>query len=204
MNVLITSLLLVTVLSSASEASGPSTPPAEENERLDDGAPTSIDATIRERIRNGQKVRITDEQGREWHGRIGALGPGHLTLVTRDRQRNDIPYRTIVRIDRPHDSLANGALIGFTSGAVFGLAAVISEEYGDCEPGAFFSCGDPPAAAYVFAPLLFGGIGAGIGVSIDALISRDPNLFRRNERSRTTLTPVLGRSARGLIVSVRW
>src|SRR5918993_2816136 len=164
--------------------------------------PNDADA-IRQRVKEGQKVRIIDDQGREWQGRIEALAPDNLGLVTKDRQRRDVQYAAIVRIDRPPDTLANGALIGFLSGAAYGLFAVVAEENADCDPGAFFSCGDPTAAAYVVIPPILGAIGAGIGVAIDALVRRDPTLFRRGD-SRVMLAPSLGRGIRGLSLSVRW
>ena len=159
--------------------------------------------TIRRRLKKDQKVRVTDDQGREWQGRIDAFDPDKLVLLTKDRQRQEISYAAIVRIDRPHDTLANGALIGFVSGAAFGLAAVLAEENADCEPGVFFSCGDPTTAAYAVIPGLLGGLGAGIGLGIDALIRRDPALFRRGD-PRVVLAPSLGRGVTGLRLSVRW
>ena len=159
--------------------------------------------TIRRRLKKDQKVRVTDDQGREWQGRIDAFDPDKLVLLTKDRQRRDVPYGLILRIDRPRDTLANGALIGFISGAMFGLLAVAAEENDDCEPGAFFSCGDPTAAAYVLLPAIVGGAGAGIGIGIDALVRRDPTLFRRGD-ARVMLAPALGRGVRGCSLSVRW
>lgn len=164
----------------------------------------SDDEAIRGRVTEGQKVRITDDQGREWHGRIGSLAPDKLTLVTKDRQQRDLPYGTILRIDRPHDSLANGALIGLASGAALGLLAVVAEDADDCDPAGFLDCGDPGAAAYVAAPLVIGGLGAAVGVGIDALIRKDPNLFQRAGASRLTLGPVIRRDVRGVVVSLRW
>ena len=73
-----------------------------------------------------------------------------------------VAYAVIIRIDRPPDTLGNGALIGFVSGAVYGMLAVIAEENADCDPGAFFSCSDPTAAAYVLIPPVTGAIGAGL------------------------------------------
>jgi len=203
MTIVVATLALITTLSSApaapaeSVAVGHETPPAAQT-----AGPSDADA-IRQRVKEGQKVRVTDDQGREWQGRIEALAPDNLVLLTKDRQHRDVPYSEILRIDRPHDTLANGARIGFASGAVLGLLAVISEANADCEPGAFFSCGDPTAAAYVLIPAIVGGAGAGIGIGIDALIRRDPTLFRRGD-SRVMLAPSLGRGARGLRLSVRW
>jgi hypothetical protein len=175
---------------------GQEKPPAAQSDGRNDA-----DA-IRQRVKEGQKVRITDDQGREWHGRIEALTPDNLVLLTKDRQRRDIPYAVIVRIDRPLDTLDNGALIGFVSGAAFGMLAVIGEANADCEP-AYFSCGDPTAVAYFLVPAVTGAMGTGVGVAIDALIRRDPTLFRRGQ-SRVTLAPTLARGVRGVSLSVRW
>ena len=159
---------------------------------------------IRQRVEEGQQVRITDDQGREWRGRIQVLARDTLTLVLKDRQQRDVPYGNIIRIDRPHDSLANGALIGFAAGAGFGLFAVISEENAECQPGGFFSCGNPTAGAYLVAPLILGGLGSAVGVAIDALIKRDPNLYRRSREGRVTLAPAIRHGVRGFSMSVRW
>lgn len=203
MTTVVATLALMTTLSHGPDAPGRLFVVGKENAPAAQTAgPNDADA-LRKRVKEGQKVRITDDQGREWHGRIETLTPDSLVLLTKDRQRHDIRYATIVGIDRPHDTLANGALIGLVSGAAFGMFAVIAEENASCEPAAFFSCGDPTAAAYVVFPALTGAIGAGVGVGIDALIRRDPTLFRRGG-SRVTLAPSLGRGVRGLSLSVRW
>ena len=197
------SLLFMTMLASGSDDPGKSIVLAKENTSAVQAASAQSDADrIRQRVKEGQKVRITDDQGREWHGRIGTLAPDNLTVVTHDRQRTDLPYETILRIDRPHDSLANGALIGLASGAAFGLSLVIAEEH-DCEPG-YFYCSDPTAGAYIAAPLVLGGLGAAIGVGIDALIRKDSNLFQRTGGARVTLAPAVGPRLRAVMVSVRW
>jgi hypothetical protein len=154
---------------------------------------------IRHRVKEGQRVRITDDQGREWQGRIEALAADNLVLLTKDRQPRDVPYAAIVRIDRPHDTLASGAMIGFLSGAALGLFVIVANEANH----GCWGCFDPNAAVYVLVPAFVGGGGAGIGIAIDALVRRDPTLFRRGD-SRVTLAPTLGRGARGVSVSVRW
>ena len=143
-------------------------------------------------------MRITDDQGREWQGRIEALAADNLVLLTKDRQPRDVAYAAIVRIDRAHNTLASGAIIGFLSGAALGLLAVVAEANTNC-----WGCFDPNAAAYVLVPAFVGGGGAGIGVAIDALVRRDPTLFRRGD-SRVTLAPTVGPGVRGLSLSMRW
>ena len=203
MTSVVATLALMTTLSSGPRAPGRSLVAGQENPPAAQTAGPSDADAIRQRVKEGQKVRVTDDRGREWQGRIEALAPDNLVLLTKDRLRRDVPYAAILRIDRPPDTLANGALIGFVSGAVYGLLAVIAEENADCEPGGFFSCGDPTAAAYVVIPPVLGAVGAGIGVAIDALVRRDPTLFRRGD-SRVMLAPSLGRGVRGLSLSVRW
>jgi hypothetical protein len=184
---------------------GTSHPPAQGAGASAQAAPPQADAEeIGRRVRAGQKVRITDDQGREWRGRVETLAPDTLTLVMPDRREVDFTYGNILRIDRPHDSLANGALIGLASGAALGFLAVISEENADCDPGAFFSCSDPGGAAYIGVPAVLGGLGAAIGVGIDALISRDPNLYQRGRQARVIVSPALGHGVRGVAVALRW
>jgi hypothetical protein len=196
-------LTLLATLSSGPGAPGGSFGASQANPPAAQAAVPSDADTIRQRVKEGQKVRVTDDQGREWQGRIEAFAPNNLVLLTKDRQRRNVPYAAVLRIDRPHDTLANGALIGFVSGAIYGLLAVVAEANADCEPAGFFGCGDPTAAAYVLIPAILGGIGSGIGVGIDALIRRDPTLFRRGD-SRVVLAPSLGPGVRGLRLSVRW
>jgi hypothetical protein len=203
MTTAIATLVLITTLSSGRAAPGESLPARQDPPRAAQTAAASEADAIRQRVKEGQKVRVTDDQGREWQGRIDAFAPDELVLLTKDRQRHDVRYSAIVRIDRPHDTLANGALIGLVSGAIYGLVAVAAEDNSDCEPAGFFSCGDPGAAMYVLVPGILGGLGSAIGVGIDALIRRDPTLFRRGD-SRVLLAPSLGRGVRGLSLSVRW
>jgi len=203
MTIVVATLALMTALSSAPDAPGQPVAAGQENRPNGQAADAGDFDAVRQRVKEGQRVRVTDDQGREWQGRIDAFAPDSLVLLTKDRQRRDVPYAAILRIDRPHDTLDNGALIGLVAGAVVGLLAVAAEENTDCDPGVFFSCGDPTVGAYFVIPAIFGGIGAGIGVGIDALVRREPTLFRRGD-SRVMLEPSLGPGVRGVRLSVRW
>jgi hypothetical protein len=196
MTTFFSSLIVVAALVSGQDAGRLFEPGADDSIAVQPSAQAAT--AIRQRVEEGQKVRITDEQGREWKGRIAELAADTLVLAGGGRQRREVPYGTIVKIDRPHDSLVNGALIGLLSGAVFGLVAAAAEESDGCEPSGPFGCGDVTNVAYVIAPLVFGGLGAGIGVGIDALIKSDPNLYRRGD------APVAQGHSVGLRVSVRW
>lgn len=198
MTTIVATLALIATLSPQPDADGRPAVVRQEKVPAPQTAGERDANAIRQRVKEGQRVRITDDQGREWQGRIEALAADNLVLLTKDRQPRDVPYAAIVRIDRPDDTLASGAMIGFLSGAALGLLAVVAEANTNC-----WGCFDPNPAAYVLAPAIVGGGGAGIGVAIDALVRRDPTLFRRGD-SRVTLAPSLGRGVRGVSVSVRW
>ena len=156
---------------------------------------------IRQRVKQGQKVSITDEQGREFDGRIHNVTAQGLTIRTGD-DRADVPFAEIVRIDRPEDTLWNGARIGFVVGAGLALLTIVAEDSRSCG-----SC-DPviavPAGGYFFAgAMIAGGVGAAVGVGVDALIRRDPNIYRR-AGTRISVSPLFGRGTGGAVMGVSW
>lgn len=193
----VTSVLLVATLSIGSAA------PAAEDQRTPVSglaAPDAQTATdeIRRRLKDGQKIVVIDDAGEKFEGRVAELKGDALTLRA-GGERTDVRYDRIVRIDRPHDGVGNGALIGFGVGAGLALASALSASGDDSGWGS-------PDPLYVAAvgSLVLGGIGAAIGLGLDAAIRRDPTLYRRQEASRVSLSPLLGRSRRGLAISVSW
>lgn len=157
---------------------------------------------IRSRVKEGQEVVVTDAQGREVSGRIRDLSGDRLRLEKR-KTTTDIPFADVIKIDRPRDGLGNGAGTGFMVGAGLGLLAIVMEDNRACDPTAFFDCSNINAAGYTVGTLFFGGLGSAIGVGIDALIRRDPQLYRRGG-PRVTLAPALNRGSRGVALSVSW
>ncbi len=157
---------------------------------------------IRGHVKDGQKVSITDSQGNEINGRIHAITSDGLSLAAHGKT-TDVPYDKIVKIDRPHDGLANGTLIGLATGAAIGLLAIANEDSHDCPHNLLF-CSDPNAATYAAGALVMGGVGAGVGVAIDALIHRERQIYRRAGQARVTVNPALRHGSRGGVVSVSW
>jgi uncharacterized protein (UPF0248 family) len=147
---------------------------------------------IRRRVKQEQKIVVTDDQGRRLTGRVAELKADALILNVRG-DRTHIPYDRIVRIDRPDDRLWDGALAGFAVGAGLGLlgAAASSNSEG---------FGPDPGLVAVAAPVVLGGIGAAIGVGVDALIHREPTLYRR----QTTASISLSRTQKRIAISVAW
>ena len=100
-----------------------------------------------------------------------------FTSATSAQSLNQAPER---------DSLWNGTLIGL--GAGIGSAAALDVVF--CENG-FGGC-DFPWAAY----LTLGGIGAGAGAGIDALIGR------RSNKTTLRLSPIIGPARKGIRASL--
>lgn len=146
-------------------------------------------------IQMGQKIEVIDDQGRETKGRVSVLSDTSVT-ISADRQLTVIPFAHITRIARPNDSLANGALIGFGSGAALGLLAATSCDNSDgCFEGAGW---------VTYVTLLTGAMGAGVGVGIDALIRRDRIVYLQKPRPQARLAPVIGPGVRGIVLGLTW
>jgi hypothetical protein len=158
---------------------------------------------IRSRVMDGQKVSVTDDGGQVFGGRISAITADGLRIQV-GKTTADVRFDRIVRIDRPNDGLANGALIGFGVGAATGLALMVAEDNRDCDPLAWFDCSNPTAGGYAVATLVGAGLGAAIGVGVDALIYRQREIYRRTGGAQPTITPVLGPGVRGALVTLTW
>ena len=146
-------------------------------------------------VRPGDKVTVTDASGHEATGRIMELSPSMLVLSAGGTrlQLTEPDVRDIQQ--RRSDSLANGAIWGLAVGGT--LAA--------CLVAAFWEDSDDvgPAIGIV---AVYGGIGAGIGVGVDALISRRHVIYQRRSGSGVELgvAPLLSSQRKGALVSVRF
>src|SRR4051812_39493348 len=83
------------------------------------------------------------------------------------------------------DSLLNGAVIGLAAGAALGIAFVYATRDSDLDAG-----------AYAYGALIFGGIGAGTGLGVDALFNRNASAVIRLPGG-VALGPVLSRKIAG-------
>ena len=146
------------------------------------------------RLKPGDKVWVTDAQGREVKGRIAAIGADALTLDAGGSKTFSAGDVRLV-MERRHDSLANGALIGLGVGGLgTGLACLATMEGSDrdwCLPVA----------------VVYGGIGAAIGLGIDAMIPGKKLVVYRapgstgSSQARLSVAPVVSPRAKGVAVS---
>jgi hypothetical protein len=150
-----------------------------------------------EMVRQGQTVEVIDDHGRQINGKVSTLSTAAVRIV-RDGKMTEIPFENIAQIARPADSLANGAWIGFASGAAFGAIGALGTT---CDYD--YYCFDGPGYA-IGSTLIFGAIGAGIGVGVDALIKHNRIIYQRDAGAQTRVAPVIGPGLKGAAVSVSW
>ena len=148
-------------------------------------------------VKQGDTISVTDTTGRELRGRIETLSQSSLSLFV-DGGRHDLPEREVRTIrQRRSDSLANGAKWGLGIGAGLGLAGglAIASEYSD--------------GGGVYIPILalvYGGIGAGVGAGLDALVLSNQVIYHKpaSASARVTVSPLVTSDHKGVRLSVRF
>lgn len=145
------------------------------------------------RLKHGKKVAITDDRGNSIRGRVADAGADFVTL-SRSGDRFDIKYSDIVVIEKV-DDVKNGAMIGLLVGA--GL--FVADVWVSSQDGITLN----PAGYAVFAAL-YGGLGAGAGAGLDALIGGNRTIFKRGETARISMAPNVGPHRAGARIAVSW
>jgi hypothetical protein len=90
------------------------------------------------------------------------------------------------------DSLLNGTVIGAAVGAALGIAFAHATRDSELE-----------ASQYAYGALIFGGLGAGVGLGVDALLDRGPGVVVNSPR-RIALNTRVSRKTAGVRVTMRW
>ncbi|HZL95692.1 MAG TPA: hypothetical protein VFB99_18695 [Vicinamibacterales bacterium] len=110
---------------------------------------------------------------------------GRLPLLDRGSPRS-----VAATSSHGRDSILDGAAIGFAAGAGFGIAYVSVLRDSDLDVG-----------DYTSSALIFGGLGAAVGLGIDALFDRNSSAVGPR---RVALRPRLSRKAAAIRVIMRW
>jgi hypothetical protein len=145
-------------------------------------------------VKPGDTITVTDRAGRELRGKIASLSSSSLALLV-EGARYDLPESGIRTIrQRRQDSLANGAKWGLGIGAGLGVAAGVAVASGHESTGALI-----PILAMVY-----GGIGAGVGVGIDALVLGNQVIYFKPAASsaKLSVSPLVTPRRRGVFLSV--
>jgi hypothetical protein len=140
----------------------------------------------------GDTVTIHHHGSEQTKGKILSLSPTSIAILTKG-ERHDLDESDVSEIvQRRQDSLRNGALWGAGVTSVLfgiGLAQVCEGE-----------CG---SALLVSGILFYGGLGAGIGVGVDALITSQRVIFEKaSSSSRLRVSPLVGPRRHGVALSM--
>ena len=138
----------------------------------------------------GDAVKVIDSEGNRVAGKIADVSDSRLILNVNGTKRTfaEGDVREIRR--RGGDSLANGAWWGLGVGAGIGTLGYAAW----CTT---MSCS---GSEIVIIPV-YGALGAGIGVGVDALIRGEKGLYRAPGTLAMSVTPIFGRRT-GVGVSV--
>ena len=147
-------------------------------------------------LRQGDRVTVTDNNGRSMKGRIIELSRSTLSLDARGA-RHDLHADDVSLIrQRRQDTLRNGALIGLGVGAIpAAYLSLLAHGYAHNEGG------ESAASGVAGWSLL---LAAGIGAGVDALIRRSHVIYGPTgaAQRRLTVSPLLSGHRRGVAVSL--
>ncbi len=145
-------------------------------------------------VRPGETVTVVDAGGNNVQGRVESITASSLVLGTADRRRSWEEAEVVAVRQRRQDSLANGALIGLGVGAGSALVTL-----------AIFAAGDSESVdggSWALLTALFAGAGTAGGVGIDAMITREYDVFRRaGTAPQVRLQPLLAPHGGGVRVA---
>lgn len=146
-------------------------------------------------LKVGQTVFVTDESGRRTQGKVADVSASSLVILTPETRT--FVEGAVTEI-RSTDRLWKGALIGLGVGAIPGATAGLA----GCAQYNRPACVTDP----ILGALVLGGIGAAIGVGIDALVNKVGKVLYVSPRQipGVTLAPLLGKDRQGVLLSVRF
>ena len=151
------------------------------------GAQVSLLEDLALRINLDDRIQVEDQSGHTTVGRLRRLTDGEITvetgtgdqLFTRDMIRQVAVRRRPVRA---------GVLIGAGAGVALGAVAACTGDNRE-------ECAD--------APILAGGLGAGLGLAAGALMHRTTVVYPQAQ-TRVLILPTITRGAIGVRVTRRW
>ena len=167
--------------------------------------PPSAFPQLGDQLKPGDTIWVTDAQGREVKGKIGALEPGAITVRGgggRTFNLSDVRQVTV----RRGDSVANGGMIGMAVGALAGLGVGIAgcATYPKDDPLRGDAC--LMAIGLTWIPGL--AVGGLVGVGIDAMVPGDKLVVYRGadpsgaSHARVSISPVIAARTKGLAVAL--
>jgi len=148
-------------------------------------------------VKPGDKIEVFGTDGKSAKGKIENLTPTSLRLAIKGSLRDYAQKDALLIKQKRSDSLANGAIIGAVAGG--GLAGGIVIAYCSEE-----GCnGD--GAQITAAVLVYAGLGAAIGVGVDAIFKHWQTIYKLPEQTtlrNLSVSPLLTGGTRGAVLRV--
>jgi len=145
---------------------------------------------LRVLVRPGDTLTVTDSAGARVRGKLTELSAASLSLDVSGARKLFLDSQVDTIAKRVPDSLKNGALIGLAIGAgLFG-------------PAVGAATGDWGYAA--IGALMYGGLGAGIGVGVDAMIEGPHVIYARASPKPPSISiaPARAGAGKGIVATV--
>ena len=140
------------------------------------------------RVNLDDELRVEDRSGVRTTGRLTRLTADEITIRTSAGEKH-FTQETVRQVAVRHRPLLRmGVLIGAGVGAATGAVA---------------ACRGPNREECADAPIMAGALGAGVGLAVGALIHRTTIVYPGSEK-RTSVLPLISRSAVGVRASLRW
>lgn len=144
---------------------------------------------LRDQVKIGTSIAVTDVGGRVTKGVLRGIEPSELVLHVKGLpEERRFPVSSVVRVERPKDSVWNGLFIGMAAGIGGGL--LVSTILNTC-----INCEE---FGYVSLALLGGG--AGVGAAVDSAIGHRQVLFEAAE-GKVALKPVIAPRCAGVALA---
>ena len=148
------------------------------------------------RLKVGDRIWVTDVQGREIEGKVQGLDAASLKLKARTPLSFAASDVRVIQERRP-DSVKNGALIGMGAGGAVAMVLMLTQDFEGCTVG---------CVAGMLGSV--GAIGAGVGALVDAMIPGKKQAVYRAPgaagatSARFSVAPLITPRRKGVAVSI--
>ena len=151
-------------------------------------------------VKPGDAVTVVLTTGGEIKGKLGAFSSSSLTLIVGRSQRELQQGEIFLISQSARDSLLDGARRGLWIGALLGGTGLMALAGSGPQTGADWGF-------LTVAAAVGGGVGAIIGVAVDAVTNRDRRVIYAAPAAPVTkivVSPILARDRKGVLLSFRF
>lgn len=147
---------------------------------------------LRVLVKAGDTLTITDAKGSRTQGRLSELTGSSMVLNVEGAMRHFQSTDVDTITKRGSDTLKNGALTGMAIGGGLGALAI-----------AISGISSEDAGWAALASVVYGGLGAGIGVGVDALIEGNRVIYAKSTSTTLNISPIVRGRSKGVMLRLK-